>query len=186
MEIVVADDQLSLAIGKRGQNVRLASKLTGWKIDIKSESKMEKLSEEVVERLTTIPGVGEIIARVLYDEGFYTIEDMAEADGEELGRICGIGDKKGEKIVEAARVMAGLPVVLEEGKPERVKRGDDPLERLPGVGEKTATLLQESGYVSVRDLFQADAGVLSQFPGFSRKKAENLIQSAKAYIDKGE
>ena len=186
MEIVVADDQLSLAIGKRGQNVRLASKLTGWKIDIKSASKMEKLSEEVVERLTTLPGVGEIIARVLYDEGFYTIEDVAEADGEELGRICGIGEKKGEKIVEAARVTVGLNSVSEEGKQERVKRGDDPLERLPGVGEKTAALLQGSGYVSVRDLFQADAGALSQLPGFSRKKAENLIQAAKEYIDKGE
>ncbi|OGP81298.1 MAG: transcription termination/antitermination protein NusA [Deltaproteobacteria bacterium RBG_16_54_11] len=186
MEIVVADDQLSLAIGKRGQNVRLASKLTGWKIDIKSESKMEKLSEEVVGRLTALPGVGEIIARVLYDEGFYTIEDVAESDGEELGRITGIGEKKGEKIVEAARVMAGLTTVSEEGKLERVKRGDDPVERLPGVGEKTAALLQESGYGSVRDLFQADVGVLSQLPGFSRKKAENLIQAAKEYIDKGE
>lgn len=186
MEIVVADDQLSLAIGKRGQNVRLASKLTGWKIDIKSESKMEKLSEEVVERLTTLPGVGEIIARVLYDEGFYTIEDVAEADGEELGRICGIGDKKGEKIVEAARAMVGLTTVSEEGKLERVRRGDDPVDRLPGVGEKTAALLRESGYGSVRDLFQADVVVLAQLPGFSRKKAENLIQAAKEYIDKGE
>jgi len=186
MEIVVADDQLSLAIGKRGQNVRLASKLTGWKIDIKSESKMEKLSEEVVERLSALPGVGEIVARVLYDEGFYTIEDVAEADGAELGRISGIGEKKGEKIVEAARVMAGLTTVPEEGKMERVKRGDDPVDRLPGVGEKTAALLQESGYGSVRDLFQADVAVLSQLPGFSRKKAEHLIQVAKEYIDKGE
>jgi len=186
MEIVVADDQLSLAIGKRGQNVRLASKLTGWKIDIKSESKMEKLSEEVVARLTTLPGVGEIIARVLYDEGFYTIEDVAETDGAELGRVSGIGEKKGEKIVEAARIMAGLATVPEEGRLERVKRGDDPVDRLAGVGEKTAALLQESGYGSVRDLFQADVGVLSQLPGFSRKKAENLIQAAKEYIDKGE
>jgi len=186
MEIVVADDQLSLAIGKRGQNVRLASKLTGWKIDIKSESKMEKLSEEVVERLSALPGVGEIIARVLYDEGFYTVEDVAEAEGAELGRISGIGEKKGEKIVEAARVMAGLTTVPEEGKLERVKRGDDPVDRLPGVGEKTAALLQESGYGSVRDLFQADVAVLSQLPGVSRKKAENLILVAKEYIDKGE
>jgi transcription termination/antitermination protein NusA len=186
MEIVVADDQLSLAIGKRGQNVRLASKLTGWKIDIKSESKMEKHSEEVVELLTTLPGVGEIIARVLYDEGFYTIEDVAEAEGEELGRICGVGEKKGEKIVEAARTMVGLTSATEEDRVERVRRGDDPVERLPGVGEKTATLLKESGYESVRDLFQADAGALAQLPGISRKKAENLIQVAKEYIDTGE
>ncbi len=186
MEIVVADDQLSLAIGKRGQNVRLASKLTGWKIDIKSESKMEKLSEEVMERLKTIPGVGEIIARVLYDEGFYTIEDVAEADGEELGRICGIGEKKGEKIVEAAKAMVGIASISEEERLERVKRGDDPLQRLPGIGEKTASLLQEAGFSCVRDIFQADVGELVKIPGFSRKKAENLIKLAKDYIDRGE
>lgn len=185
MEIVVADDQLSLAIGKRGQNVRLASKLTGWKIDIKSESKMEKLSEEVIARLMTIPGVGEIVARVLYEEGYYTIEDVAEADGEELGRVCGIGEKKGEKIVEAARIMAGLAAPQQEDREERVRRGDDPVDSLAGVGEKTAALLKEAGYTTVRDLFQADAGVLSQLPGFSRKKAEGLIQAAKAYIDEG-
>lgn len=186
MEIVVADDQLSLAIGKRGQNVRLASKLTGWKIDIKSESKMEKLSEEVIERLKAIPGVGEIIARILYDEGFYTIEDVAEVDGEELGRICGIGEKKGEKIVEAARALVGMTSISEEERLERVRRGDDPVERLPGVGEKTASLLLEEGYACVRDIFQADAGDLAKIPSFSRKKAENLIQAAKGYIDRGE
>ena len=69
---------------------------------------------------------------------------------------------------------------------ERVKRGDDSLERLPGVGGKTASLLQEAGYEGVRDLFQADVGTLAQLPGLSRKKAENLIQVAKEYIDKGE
>jgi N utilization substance protein A len=185
MEIVVADDQLSLAIGRRGQNVRLASKLTGWKIDIKSESKMEKLSEEVVDHLKAIPGVGEIIARILYDEGFYSIEDVAEADGEELGRICGIGEKKGEKIVEAAKTLAGITSVSEEEKLERVRRGDEPVRRLPGVGEKTASLLNEAGYTSVRDIFQADAGGLVKISGFTRKKAENLIQLAKEYIDKG-
>jgi transcription termination/antitermination protein NusA len=186
MEIVVADDQLSLAIGKRGQNVRLASKLTGWKIDIKSESKMEKLSEEVVERLTALPGVGEIVARVLYEEGFYTLEDIVEAEGEELGRICGISEKKGEKIVEAARAMIGLTSASAEGKQGRVKRGDDLVERLPGVGDKTAALLHEAGYESVRDLFQADIAILSQLPAFSRNKAEKLIQTAKDYIDTGE
>ncbi len=185
MEIVVADDQLSLAIGKRGQNVRLASKLTGWKIDIKSESKMEKLSEEVVERLRGIQGVGEIIARILYDEGFYTIEDVAEADGEELGRLCGIGEKKSEKIVEAARALVGFTSASEEKGVDRVRRGDDTVDKLPRVGEKTASLLQEAGYACVRDVFQADVGDLVKISGFSRKKAENLIQKAKEYIDRG-
>jgi len=185
MEIVVADDQLSLAIGKRGQNVRLASKLTGWKIDIKSESRMEKLSEEVIERLKAIPGVGEIIARILYDEGFYALEDIAEADGEELSKVCGISERKAEKIVEGARALIGISSQSDEEKEERIKRGDDPLETLPGVGAKTTAILQEQGFISVRDVFQADVSTLAKIPGFSRKKAENLIQAAKDYIDRG-
>ncbi len=186
MEIVVPDDQLSLAIGKRGQNVRLASKLTGWKIDIKSESKMEKLSEEIISQLKTIPGVGEMIARILYNEGFYSIEDVAEMDGAELGRICEIGEKKGEKIVEAARRMLGMePPDVDEEKAERIRRGDEPVERLPGIGPKTAQLLLEEGYQCIRDIFQAEPAELAKIPGISRKRAEEMIAAAKEYIDKG-
>ncbi len=186
MEIVVPDDQLSLAIGKRGQNVRLASKLTGWKIDIKSESKMEKLSEEIISQLKAIPGVGEMIARILYNEGFYSIEDVAEMDGAELGRICEIGEKKGEKIVEAARRMLGMePPDIDEEKASRIRRGDEPVEHLPGIGPKTAQLLLEEGYQCIRDIFQAEPAELAKIPGISRKRAEEMIAAAKEYIDKG-
>ncbi|RLA76781.1 MAG: transcription termination/antitermination protein NusA [Deltaproteobacteria bacterium] len=187
MEIVVPDDQLSLAIGKRGQNVRLASKLTGWKIDIKSESKMEKLSQEVIAQLQTIPGVGEIIARILYDEGFYSIEDVAESDGEELGRICGIGTEKGEEIVRAAREMLGMEV--EEGevdeKAERIRRGDEPVERLPGIRPEVAERLKEEGFQCIRDVFQADPSELARASGVSREEAAEMISRAKQYIDQG-
>ena len=63
MEVIVPDDQLSLAIGKRGQNVRLASRLVGWKIDVKSESKYSKSLKEGYLSLLRIPGVGEIYGR---------------------------------------------------------------------------------------------------------------------------
>ena len=72
MDVVVADDQLSLAIGKRGQNVRLGSKLTGLKIDIKSESKMEKISAEVLERFKDLPYIGDVASRALYNAVSYT------------------------------------------------------------------------------------------------------------------
>ena len=68
MEIVVNDDQLSLAIGKKGQNVRLASRLTGWKIDIKSEAEVEKTSRKVIDDLMENLKINEILARVLFDE----------------------------------------------------------------------------------------------------------------------
>lgn len=184
MEIVVPDDQLSLAIGKRGQNVRLASKLTGWKIDIKSESKMEKLSQEVIAQLQTIPGVGEIIARILYDEGFYSIEDVAESDGEELGRICGIGTKKGEAIVKAAREMLGVEPEEVDEKAERIRRGDEPVEMFPGIPPEVAERLKEEGFQCIRDVFQADPVELTK-AGVSREEASEMISRAKQYIDEG-
>lgn len=187
LEIVVPDDQLSLAIGKGGQNVRLASKLTGWRIDIKSESKMEKLSQEVISRLQTIPGVGELLARILYNEGFYSVEEVAEADGEELGRICGIGPEKGKEIVKAARKLLGLEAeeeVLDE-KAERIRRGDEPVERLPGIEEAMAKRLKEEGIESIRDLFQTEPLELMRICKISRQKAEELISRARQYIDQG-
>ena len=78
MEVVVADDQLSLAIGKKGQNVRLASKLTGWKIDIKSESKMEKISADILEQFKQLPSIGDVTGRILYNEGFRSMKELAE------------------------------------------------------------------------------------------------------------
>jgi N utilization substance protein A len=87
MEVVVPDDQLSLAIGKKGQNVRLASKLTGWKIDIKSESRMEKISSEIIEGFRNLPNVGEVASRLLYNEGFRSLKEIGEIDPEELARV---------------------------------------------------------------------------------------------------
>jgi len=69
MEVIVPDDQLSLAIGKRGQNVRLGSKLTGWHIDVKSEAKYQKSLREGYQSLLALPGIGEATADHLYEAG---------------------------------------------------------------------------------------------------------------------
>jgi len=189
MEIVVPDDQLSLAIGKGGQNVRLASKLTGWRIDIKSESKMEKLSQEVIANLQQIPGVGELMARILYDEGFYSVEEVAEADGEEIGRILGVGPEKGKEIVQEARKLVGMEEEEEEEKvldekAQRILRGDQPVEKL-GLPAEWAERLREDGIGTVRDLFQSDPGELARILRIPRTEAEDLISKAKEFIDRG-
>ncbi len=102
MEVVVPDEQLSLAIGKRGQNVRLASRLTGWKIDVKSESKYSKSTREGYQSLLQITGVGEATADALYSAGFGSAKEVAQASLEELTQVPGITPKKAEKILEAA------------------------------------------------------------------------------------
>jgi len=102
MEIIVPDNQTSLAIGKKGQNVRLAVKLTGWKIDIKSKSESEGESKDALEELTQIPGIGETSAQVLLNEGYASPSDIIKASAEDLLKLPGFGAKKIETIKQAA------------------------------------------------------------------------------------
>jgi N utilization substance protein A len=105
MEVIVPDDQLSLAIGKRGQNVRLASRLVGWKIDVKSESTYSKSLKEGYLSLLRIPGVGEITASLLHEAGFTSAREVAETSVEELIQATGITEKKATALVAAAQEM---------------------------------------------------------------------------------
>jgi transcription termination/antitermination protein NusA len=102
MEVIVNDDQLSLAIGKKGQNVRLASKLTGWKIDINSESEVEKTSQRVIDELMEDLQVSEILARVLNDEYLRDMRDIAKLTAEELNKITSISVEDCTRIIEKA------------------------------------------------------------------------------------
>jgi N utilization substance protein A len=105
MEVIVPDDQLSLAIGKRGQNVRLASRLVGWKIDVKSESKYSKSLKEGYLSLLRIPGVGEITANLLHEGGYTSAREVAETNLEELIQATGLTEKKAAALIEAAQEM---------------------------------------------------------------------------------
>jgi N utilization substance protein A len=101
MEVIVPDDQLSLAIGKSGQNVRLAARLTGWKIDVKSES-MTKQSDDGYKALMNIPGLDEKIAEKLYKEGFKSVSTIASADPSMLASIDEIDEETAVNWIEAA------------------------------------------------------------------------------------
>jgi N utilization substance protein A len=187
MEVVVADDQLSLSIGKKGQNVRLASKMTGWKIDIKSESRMEKISNEILERFQGLPHIGDVASRILYNEGFRSIKEVAEVDPEELAKVLEVEKEKALEIVEVALRMIqkeeGLEV-SQEGTPVASEPAFDPVDRIEGVGEKTAGILETNGFKTVQDILKTNVESLSTLPGIGIKKAEKLIQSAQNYIEK--
>ncbi len=107
MEIIVNDDQLSLAIGKKGQNVRLASKLTGWRIDISSESEVERSSKKVIDELIENLKISEILARILYDEYLRDTRDIAKLSAEELNKITSISIEDCNRIVENAKAFSG-------------------------------------------------------------------------------
>ena len=186
MEMVVADDQLSLSIGKKGQNVRLASKLTGWKIDIKSESRMEKISNEILEKYKNLPYIGDVHSRILYNEGFRSIKEVSEVDPEELAKVLGIEKEKASEIVEKAFQLVqkeeGTEVSRESGPPIG-ESGSDPVDQIEGVGEKTAQILGTNGFKTIQDILKTDVEKLSSLPGIGVKKAEKLIQAARHYVE---
>ncbi|MDP6686182.1 MAG: transcription termination factor NusA, partial [Candidatus Omnitrophota bacterium] len=115
-EVIVVDDQLSLAIGKRGQNVRLAAKLTGWNIDIRSKDELEKLSAISID---LIEGVGPKTKKALSKAGFSTVGDISSADLKKLTSVEGIGKKTAEKILSSAKEV--LANKVHEVRAVRVK-----------------------------------------------------------------
>jgi len=98
MDVIVPDDQLSLAIGRKGQNVRLAVQLTGWKIDIKSESKMRELAQWLSEAVSVVEGCGDPEAELLLQQGITSLEDLNTCDIELLSSFPGIDVAGGEAI----------------------------------------------------------------------------------------
>lgn len=117
MEIVVPDAQLSLAIGKKGQNVRLAAKLTGWKLDIISVSATSARTAESIFNLMLIPGMSETMAQNIFQSGFGSFQSLATAKAEEVMTIPGYDDpEKAQKLIDEAAALVkkyeeqGLPV----------------------------------------------------------------------------
>jgi N utilization substance protein A len=102
MDVVVADDQLSLAIGRKGQNVRLVAKLTGWKIDVRSEGMEEVVSSEDKYALSRIEEIDEPLAEALQEERFRTIEDLAKTSVEKLIEVEGIDEALAQVLIEKA------------------------------------------------------------------------------------
>jgi transcription termination/antitermination protein NusA len=106
MEVIVPDEFLSIAIGKKGQNVRLASKLTGWHLDVKSESSYNQAMQSGYNSLMALPGVGISLADALYEKGFYSADEIAKASREDLLQIRGVDETMADSLIEAAQTAA--------------------------------------------------------------------------------
>jgi N utilization substance protein A len=103
MEVIVPDEFLSVAIGKRGQNVRLASKLTGWHLDVNSETQYNDTMKKGYDSLVQITGVGPSMADTLFEKGLYSAEELANAAIEDLVEVRGIGEEKAKVIIASAQ-----------------------------------------------------------------------------------
>ena len=106
MEVIVPDEFLSIAIGKKGQNVRLASKLTGWHLDVKSESIYNQAMQSGYNSLMALPGVGISLADALYEKGFYSAEEISKSSVADLLQIRGIDEQLAASLIEAGRIQA--------------------------------------------------------------------------------
>ena len=186
MELVVPDEKLSLAIGRKGQNVRLASQLTQWKIDIISESKFRQMEDEAIQVLQRIDGVDETVAKAMYRQGFRALEEIAEASVEELAGVQGLANPE-----NAERIKKRAEETVEIVRQERIRNAalkTEPVterERLllvRGVGERTVVQLEEAGYKSISELLREDEDRLGIKSGLGVKRVRALKQSAKEFV----
>jgi N utilization substance protein A len=155
VEVVVPDEQLSLAIGRRGQNVRLASQLTGWQIDIMTESQeSERRQREFAERTLLFQealDVDEVIAQLLVTEGFATVEDVAYVEPDEIAAIEGFGEETAGEL--QARAIDFLEREAAELNEKRVALGvEDGVLEIEGVTLPISVALGEAEVKSVEDL----------------------------------
>ncbi|MCP3103759.1 transcription termination factor NusA [Myxococcus sp. K15C18031901] len=197
MELIVPDDQLSLAIGRRGQNVRLAAQLTGWKLDINSESRVREMREFANRSLGALPGVNEMLVETLYAHGFRQARDIADANPEMLAQIPGMDPARIPSMQEAARKrmvedqaeLSRMDYEREQARLAEARRHPDELSqaerlaRVRGVGEKTIEQLAASGYRTVEDIAnEKDLAKLGDVPGVGIKKARQLKSAAENYL----
>ena len=182
MEVIVPDDQLSLAIGKRGQNVRLASKLAEWRIDVKSEAKYQKSLKDGYDSLLALPGVGDSTADNLYEAGFAAAEDLAGAQVEELVALPGLSQQKAVKFIEAAKVYEGERKVREAAAKEeeavaREKEAAEKKEEAAAKKEEAAAKEKEAAAKEEEAALKEGYGSLLALPGVGGSTADNLSEA---------
>jgi transcription termination/antitermination protein NusA len=189
MELIVPDEKLSLAIGKKGQNVRLASILTGWKLDIHSESKIRELEGQAKAAMASLAGVGEDQAETLFKLGWRSVADLAEAIPEELAAVPGLGGlEAARKITEAARGWLEAERKRQQAAREEAQRraglsDEQKLREVQGMTDDALGQLQAAGYGVVEALArEEDLGKLAAATGLGPEVANALRHHARIWL----
>jgi N utilization substance protein A len=183
MEVIVPDDQLSLAIGRRGQNVKLASKLSGWRIDVRSVSVAEEEAKRARAALGAIPGIDFMHAELLFQHGFRTIREVADASLEDMAEVEGLTQE------QAADVLAKAKAFAEELGDEADTFGGpvealSDIDRLP-IAADLREMLVAAGYKTIQSVIEADDDTLRGISGVEESDIEQIRAAADSFLRSG-
>ena len=183
MDIAVEEDQLALAIGKSGQNVRLASELTGWRLNVMSvaeaESKTAEETEGLQKEFMKQLDVDEELALVLIQEGFTSIEEIAYIPQSEIMEIEGFDEDLVEELRNRAKNALLTKALVSEEKLEAQEPADDLL-NMEGMDRHLALLLASKGVVTMEDLAELAIDDLIEIEEMDEERAAQLIMTARA------
>jgi N utilization substance protein A len=181
MDVVVEEENLAQAIGRGGQNVRLASELTGWELNIMTvEQSNEKHNEEFA-RIRAVfmekLDVDEEVADILVQEGFNTLEEVAYVPLEEMLEIESFDEATVNELRSRARNSLLTAAIANE---EQVEHGIEDLLKLEGMDEQTARTLVAKGVTTQEQLADLDVDELVELAGIESGRANDLIMKARA------
>jgi N utilization substance protein A len=181
MDIAVAEDNLAQAIGRGGQNIRLATELTGWELNVmtaeQAEEKSQAEAQGVVAQFSEDLGVDEDVANILVQEGFTSLDEVAYVAREELAQIEEFDDETVDELQNRARDVLLTQAIASE---ESAEPAEDLL-ALEGMDDDLAAVLAQLGIVTAEDLAeQAVDDLLDDIDGLDEKRAGELIMAARA------
>jgi N utilization substance protein A len=181
MDVVVNEEQLALAIGRNGQNVRLASELTGWTLNILTEDEAAKKNQDEYASVSHLfmekLDVDEEVADILVQEGFSTLEEIAYVPLAEMSEI----DAFDEDTINELRSRARAALLTEAiAKEEKIEEAADDLLTMEGMDDKTAHLLASKGVPTMESLAELAVDELVELTNMDAERAKTLIMAARA------
>ena len=183
MDIAVSEDNLAQAIGRGGQNVRLASELTGWNLNVMTETdaaaKQEQEAGRIKQNFIDLLDIDEELAELLVTEGFTTMEELAYVPLEEMTAIEGLDEDIVEEVRKRAKDKLLTQAIAREEKLDGVQPAEDLL-NMDGMEEDLAFELASRGVVTMEDLAEQSIDDLLDIEGMDEKRAGDLIMTARA------
>jgi len=181
MDLAISDEQLSQAIGRGGQNVRLASELTGWELNVMSESEMaekhKKETQTLMNEFIDALSIDAELAQVLVEEGFVSLDEVAYVPNSEMLAIDGFDEDLVATLKERAKDAMLTRMIASE---EIEESGEVPVSKVEGVTAEMVSVFESNDVKTQEDLAELSVEEVTEMTGLSEKDAGELIMTARA------